>query len=526
MRSRVNWSRWLPWLLVGLSLLLRLYNLSHAPEFVNDEGYNIETARGLLQHGTMTRWFIAAPFLDLNKPFGSYLLMAGVFKLFGVGPWQARLVSALAGVLSTYLLFLLGRAVWNSRCGLLAGLLHATAHPMLWCDRVAKEDGLGAALSLLGVYLFVLAVQRERARYGALAGLALGLALLTKLSVIFVPVGLVLAALVAVFVRVAPVKRLLGATGALIGTLLVAVAPWAAYYWHWRGLPPFTAGLAPFTPYMLPEFLNDPFSMLLTPGELGHPGALIARTTRVLTQLFVWDPVRALGLAGVLSFLISRHTLKDRGALVITMTVLVGLAAFWVVGTRLRYVHPLLLLLYLLAGVMLGRLRELTRDTLAHRFVPVFVGMLVVFGLTHSVGRLDTPNYDRYPDTWRPILSSDCGQLVDAARWLKANVPAGVKLYADSSVGALSDHDYLDLGYFANAAAVYRRWRPEYLVVTYRLRYNLAEGRGLDPFATFDLELVKRFTGPDADADVQLYRIRGLRTGQTIVRRAGQPVAL
>jgi 4-amino-4-deoxy-L-arabinose transferase-like glycosyltransferase len=521
MGRRINWVRVWPWALVGLSAVLRLYQLSYAPEFCSDEGFNIETTRGLLDHGQMTRWFLQAPFMDLNKPVLFYWLMGRVFTVFGLGAWQARLLSALAGILTTYLLFLLGRTVWNSRCGAIAALLHATAHPMLWADRVAKEDGLAATLGLLGLYLTVRGAQREQVRYVALAGLALGAALCTKLSIVYLPLGLVLALLLLAVTR----ELSWGRAGVLGGVLAVVTGltalPWLLYYWHFKGLPPFAAGLAPFAPLMAREFLSNPYTMLLAPSDLLHPGALVARTQRLLTQVFVWDPVRAVGLTGFLSFLCSRHVLRDRGALIVTVSLLSGLGAFWCVGGRLRYVHCALLLLYLLAGVILARLREITRHSLAHRFVPVALVLLVGFGLTHSVDRLDTPNYDRYPDTWRPTLSTDSGQLPRASRWLAENVGAGSVLYADSAVGALTGLPYVDLLYFANAAEVYRRYHPQYLVVSHRLRYDLAEGRGLDPYATFDLQPVKTIKGAYAPADVEIYYIRGLKSPRTMVRRGG-----
>jgi 4-amino-4-deoxy-L-arabinose transferase-like glycosyltransferase len=97
-----------------------LYHLGGPALFEPDEGRNAEKAREiLLTHEWVTPLEDFMPVLD--KPMFFYWLIALSYKAFGVSEWSARLPSALAGLGTALVIFLLvsefrGRwsALWST----------------------------------------------------------------------------------------------------------------------------------------------------------------------------------------------------------------------------------------------------------------------------------------------------------------------------------------------------------------------------------------------------------------------------
>jgi len=90
-----------------------------------DEGYYAVIARTMLESG---EWLIphVVNQVWLDKPPLSNWGMAAGMWLLGINEWGARLSHALWYVLTTLLVFVLGRALWDERSGRLAAILYAT----------------------------------------------------------------------------------------------------------------------------------------------------------------------------------------------------------------------------------------------------------------------------------------------------------------------------------------------------------------------------------------------------------------
>ncbi len=158
-------------LLVGVMLLasaLRLYGLDRTSLWA-DEGLSVEQAR--------------RPFMDMifatasdNYPPLHNLILFVVIRLFGATETTLRLPSALLGIANVYLLYLLGRALWDRMTGLLAALLLTLCGFAVWYSQEVRMYallGLTATAYMLTVLMLLDRPGRGRIALCVAAGTAM-----------------------------------------------------------------------------------------------------------------------------------------------------------------------------------------------------------------------------------------------------------------------------------------------------------------------------------------------------------------
>ena len=172
----------------------------------------------------------------------------GSFATFGVGTWQARLVSQIGGMLAVLLLGLgvarMGVGAGGGRlAGLIAAAWLATNYVYVMYDRAAIMESLMAAFVVFGWYGYVRA-QREP-MWGLFAGAAAILAYFTKAAAIFFVAALGVTCLWSLvferdregnFARKAASWTLAGLTIAGLIALATFVIPWWTEYrfYNWQ----------------------------------------------------------------------------------------------------------------------------------------------------------------------------------------------------------------------------------------------------------------------------------------------------
>ena len=177
-----------------LGALLRFWGLGSA-EFFHDEGFYAFRSVGYLDYlqsddqTTPIQWFkdgdlpfwTSLSFHDAPPLF--FLVQNFFFRIFGDSLFAARLPSALAGIASIYLVYLLGKRFFQSErtgqlVGILAALLLAVNHIHIWISRSSLLESLQIFLILLNIYYFF--VFLENPKKWKMFGLTLGLAFLAK----------------------------------------------------------------------------------------------------------------------------------------------------------------------------------------------------------------------------------------------------------------------------------------------------------------------------------------------------------
>ncbi|MCI0356382.1 MAG: glycosyltransferase family 39 protein, partial [Acidobacteria bacterium] len=175
-------------LLLAAGGLLFFVNLGNHSLWDVDESHNAECAREML---VADNWRVPTfnYVLRTDKPVLLYWLMIFAYQCFGVTEFAARFWSAVCGLGSLLVTYELGRAMFDRRTGLLAGLVLGSA--ILFCvsAHAATPDALLIFFTLLTFLLFWTGYRQQRSGWLLGIGATMGLAVLAK-----GPVGLLLPA--------------------------------------------------------------------------------------------------------------------------------------------------------------------------------------------------------------------------------------------------------------------------------------------------------------------------------------------
>lgn len=186
-------------LLIAILLLaafLRFWVLG-STEFFHDEGFKAFRSIGYLDYiqnddqTTPIQWFKDAPSLPWwtslsfhDHPPLFFLIQNIFFKIFGISLAVARLPSAIAGILSVYLIYLISKKTFkNTLMTLLPPLLLSVNLLHLWVSRASLIESVQILFILLNIYSFFQFLE-DRRRW-KLFGFTLGLCFLTKYTSAF-----------------------------------------------------------------------------------------------------------------------------------------------------------------------------------------------------------------------------------------------------------------------------------------------------------------------------------------------------
>ena len=118
--------------------------------------------------------------------FGVILPVGMVYALFGVSEWSTIIVPLLTSASSVVLLALIATRLFGARAGLIAGLLLATFPLQLYHATILVPEPIVEFYVLLAVLIYVRTDERASVAMGALAGVLIGVAYLTKEPALFV----------------------------------------------------------------------------------------------------------------------------------------------------------------------------------------------------------------------------------------------------------------------------------------------------------------------------------------------------
>lgn len=322
------------------------------------------------------------------------LFLAGAFKLLGLGIWQARLISVLAGLFVIYLTYQLGKTLFDVPMGLLAAIvvaclrisipndldiirlgyqMNATGIPLLDFARVIRFDVMVPLWVLAASLAFISGMRRKSAWRFLLAGLLTGMALLTHVYGAFIlPVFVLLLWWETGWrtLRQSPIYMLMAG-------FVVAVLPYVIYVLggleNYRGQSlRHQARFDFFSPrFYWDSLLGEPWRYLSWLGGSFREAVLWPR-------LGIWLLLIALAITFVLLLRHIRHhsTLATR-FLLLSLPILMGLLALLINLKRYQYtalIVPFLALYVAYAGLALWRQG---RGGIRWVLVGLFVLMLV-----------------------------------------------------------------------------------------------------------------------------------------------------
>jgi dolichol-phosphate mannosyltransferase len=261
---------------------LLFFTRLNAPLLEPQEPRYAEIPRQMLAEGRLfTPVLHGQPYLD--KPPLLYWSVMAVYSVFGVSDWVARLVPAVAGVLTVLATYLWGRRVVGDRAGLCGAMVLCLSARFVYLERMLTMDCLLCLCAAAGLACAHIAVAAGRLRRGwwLLSAAACALGVLTK-----GPVALALIAPPVVayaFLDTRSARPRLRDWAGYVGVVAALAGPWFAaviaaepdfatsFFWRhnvvrfvapfdhaepvWFHLPPLLLGMLPWS-LALPGFLR------------------------------------------------------------------------------------------------------------------------------------------------------------------------------------------------------------------------------------------------------------------------------
>lgn len=153
---------YLIFLLLSFFSPLFFYKLGQSSLISWDEAWYAEISRNIIKSGDLLNLFWnGAPFSD--KPPGVMWIQAIFFKALGVSEFSARFFSALSGVFSLYLVYLLGSQLFSKFSGLLSTIALSSAFWFIYRARSGDLDTPLILFYLLSIYLGLIALKKRKA---------------------------------------------------------------------------------------------------------------------------------------------------------------------------------------------------------------------------------------------------------------------------------------------------------------------------------------------------------------------------
>ena len=185
-------------ILLAAGALLFLFKIGERDLWEPDEARYAVVTLEMQQGGNWIVPHLNGAIYAEKPPLFFWLVHLSVFFLGENSPLANRLPSALAGLVVIILTFLFGERLFNSRTGFLSSLVLATCFFFPQLSRWMMLDSLFTLFFLLTLFCFYLGYEKEerRRRYYGLAGLFIGLGVLTKGPLVYVtlPIFLIFAA--------------------------------------------------------------------------------------------------------------------------------------------------------------------------------------------------------------------------------------------------------------------------------------------------------------------------------------------
>jgi 4-amino-4-deoxy-L-arabinose transferase-like glycosyltransferase len=311
--------------------------------------------------GSFTHMLHEVRVSESNPPL-YYALAWGWAKAFGRGEFELRALSALCGVATVPVAYLVGRELASRRTGLVLAAFVAVNPMLIWYSQEARSYALLVFFCAVSLYFFLRALEEARGRDLALWAVASSLAICSHYFAVFlvaIEAAFLLYALRSFWRLVLPALALVAATGAALLPLIVAQVNATHIGWIENSPLPtrFLEAGASFligeTGHMIAEPTRYPFALV--------PAAAVVVALVLLALRADWHERRGAGVALVLGLgvvalaglaaLLGKDYVVERNLLpaLLPLAAVVAVGCSLVAGRRLGAVVAILLCAYWLA---------------------------------------------------------------------------------------------------------------------------------------------------------------------------------
>lgn len=158
-----------------VAAFLRLYRVSDYMTFLGDEGRDALVVKGILE-GNLTLLGPRASAGDFFTGPIYYYMMAPFLWLWQLDPVGPAIMVGLIGTITVWIVYLMGRKLFDEKTGLIAAALYAVSPLVLQYSRSSWNPNVVPFFSLLTMYMLLKAVTSARSwKYYLLTGVFLGI---------------------------------------------------------------------------------------------------------------------------------------------------------------------------------------------------------------------------------------------------------------------------------------------------------------------------------------------------------------
>ncbi|MFH1182039.1 MAG: glycosyltransferase family 39 protein [Candidatus Woesearchaeota archaeon] len=161
-----------------LATIVRVCDIGKEPYWL-DEAISIRQSQGSYSD--------AISLIKVDNHLPVYIsILWGWVHLFGTSETSSRMLSAIFGIASVFMIFLVGRKMFNSKVGLIASIFLALSKIGVYYSQESRLYSLFLFLSLLSVYSYLLFSEKQSLKHGLLYFLSSLLMLYTHLFAVLI----------------------------------------------------------------------------------------------------------------------------------------------------------------------------------------------------------------------------------------------------------------------------------------------------------------------------------------------------
>jgi 4-amino-4-deoxy-L-arabinose transferase-like glycosyltransferase len=463
-------------ILIAVIMASHLYFLTSSPTVFIDEPWYANAAWNWLKTGNNFDTMHTGTYDQYGLEWIRWPIIGNFpwrvsFALFGLGLFQARLVSWFFGVLLILVIFIIGYKAYGKVTGILAALLLSLSPPFYQASHYARPDIMLAAVGLLSYLIAITAFKKDRWYLHFLAGLSIGLALDIHQNAILYMLGIA-----ALYMYTYKLKFLrqsgtwLCALGGLIG-----VGFFAAFHLLPNPNTYFT---------LLSLSLGNTHQL---PIQSLNPLVLLKSLRDEIGRYHFYENSLDFALIGAsFVYFSARRSKSDRSLLVFVCTILTGFVL--IIGSKHDIYAILLYPLFILmvADTLLSLIKKSGSINFSHFFAATLLGLFFFNGFIHFTRpAMENRHYNYYSITTKiqSVIPSGARVMGLPNWWL------GLAEYDYRSSLNLTFYHILN-GYSLNEGL--EAIHPDFVIVDNGLRGLLVDNSGYNTKSGFDMYKLPR----------------------------------
>lgn len=356
-------------ILFAICFYMIFINLGANKFIAFDEAIYAKVAKNMFETGDlMTLTWRAYDLNWFEKPSLYFVLTSFVYSIFGVSEFSARFVTAFFSIICLIYTYRLGKALKDSVTGYFAVLALVLNVSYLYYSRTAMLDVILTAFITASVFYFLKFQKEKRNIDLVLTGISVGLAVMVKSIVGFLPLGIFFLFYIFSFIKKdSNFKEAIKELSIITFSSLAVCAPWHIYMWFLHGS----------------DFINSYFGYHLfkryTSAIEDKGGPWYYYFVVIRNTMRVWYLVLLPSIAYFIFKLYKEKFSKDK--IIILIAVFVVMIFFSTSSSKLKwYIMPIYPFLAIICGYFISESKELFYKKSKSLVATFIIFYLFIFG--------------------------------------------------------------------------------------------------------------------------------------------------